>query len=43
VQVAVEIDLEQDGRMVSGAACSGRLGPGEAESLEIEFIDEGIN
>ena len=43
MQGAIEVDLEQNGRMVSGSSCGGRLGPGEAESLEIEFIDEGVN
>jgi hypothetical protein len=43
VQVAIEIDLEQDSRMVSGSACGGRLGAGKAQGQQIKFIDESID
>ena len=43
VQIAVDVDLEQHGRVVRRSARGRRLGALEPELPEVEFVDEGVD
>ena len=42
VQVAVEVELEQRGRMIAGAAGVGGRGTVEAQLSEVQLVHEGV-
>ncbi|EQL44818.1 hypothetical protein M770_00395 [Pseudomonas aeruginosa VRFPA03] len=43
IEIAVDVDLQQVGRMVSGATCFSRDDALETQLAKVEFIDENID
>jgi hypothetical protein len=43
IEVAVDVDLQQDGGVVGRPPCAGRCGAVETQLLQVELVDEGVN
>jgi hypothetical protein len=43
IEITVDVNLEERGRVVGGATCLGRNNALEAKAPEVKFIDENID